>query len=55
MKGSKNRGRSCTRWPDGLKEARITKSLELRDAKVKCVDRDEWRDFMYSSNIDINI
>ena len=39
-------GRPCTSWLDGVKKACNTRALELSDAKVKCMDRDQWRDFV---------
>ena len=40
------RGRICTRWLGGVKEARNEKSQELRDATMKRMDKRHWSDFM---------
>lgn len=38
-------GRLCKRWLDAVENMCDARSLELCDAKVKCPDRDQWRDF----------
>jgi len=32
-------------WPDGVKNTRFVRSLDLRDAKVNCMHREQWRGF----------
>ena len=39
VEGRRDRGGRCTRWLDGIKKAFDAMSLELRDAKVMCMDR----------------
>ena len=36
----KDKGRILTAWLDGNKKACEAKSLELRDAKIKCLNRE---------------
>ena len=38
VEGGRAISRLCTRWLDGVKKACPAISLELRDAKVKCLD-----------------
>ena len=39
-----------TRWLDGGKEAYNARSLDLREAKVKCIDTKQWREFVNDIN-----
>ena len=36
---SEDRGKPYTRWIDGAKKVRGAKTLELRDEKLKCIDK----------------
>ena len=45
MEGNPDSSRSCTRWLDGARKACSARSLELRYAKVKCIDGEWWKDF----------
>ena len=48
VEGRKDRGRTSTRWLDGVKmRARL---VELRGVRVKCVDRKQRRDFVSGTN-----
>ena len=55
MDGRRTVGRPCTRWLDGNREACSARSLELRDAKVKCMDREQWQDLVNGTNGGINV
>jgi len=44
VEGRRDRGRPRTRWLDGVKKACNARSLELREAKVVCMDREQWSD-----------
>ena len=46
VEGMKDRSRPCFRWLDGLKKACNSRLLELRDAIVKCMNRESRRDFV---------
>ena len=37
-------------WLDGVKNAGYVRALELRDAKVNCMHREQWRDFVNCTN-----
>ena len=38
---------------DGVKKVCSARSLELRDVKVKCTDRNQWRKFVSGPNGDM--
>ena len=48
--GRRDRGRPCTWWLNGTKKECTARSLELRDAKVMCMDREQWKDFVSTTN-----
>ena len=50
MEGERHRGRCYLSSLDGVREACDASSLKLRDAKVKCVDREQWRSFLNGTN-----
>ena len=50
MEGRRKKGSPCTRWLDRAIKACYARSLELRDAKVKCMDREQWRDLFNGTN-----
>ena len=37
----RDRGRSCARWPDGVSLACETGTLELRDTKMRGMDKEQ--------------
>ena len=43
-------GMPCSKLLDGVKKAYSARSLEFRDAKVMCVDREQWRYFVNATN-----
>ena len=51
VKGRRDKSRSRTRWLDGVKKTRNARALELRDAKMKCMDRGWWRNFVNGTNV----
>ena len=55
MEGSRYSGRFCTRWLNEVKEAGVVKSLDLRDAKLTCNDRELWPDFVNGTNDGTNV
>ena len=50
VEGGKDRGRLCMRLRDGVKKACNTRSLELRDTMMKCMDREQSSEFMNCIN-----
>ena len=50
-----NRGRPCTNWLDRVEKDCNASSLELRDAKVICMDRQQRRNFVHDANDCVNI
>ena len=44
MEGTRDRGRPWLRWLDIVKTACHARSLELRDATVKCIDKEKERE-----------
>ena len=54
MEGRIDRGRLYTRRPDGVKQACNERSLELSDAKVMHMDREQCRDFVSGTNGGMN-
>ena len=48
-------GRCCTRWLNGTKKSCYARSLELRDAKVNYMDREQWEIFVNDMNRGLNI
>jgi len=40
---------------EGLCEGYNGRSLELSDAKVMCMDREQWRDFVNGANGSVNV
>ena len=40
------RDRPCTRWLNGVEKACDARALELRDAKVMCMDREQGKDLV---------
>ena len=46
----RNRGRLRFRGLDGVKKSCKAKSLELSDAKVTCMDKEQWRGFVKTVN-----
>ena len=50
--GERVRGRFYTRWLDGACNARL---LGLRDAKVKCINREQWKNFVNGTFCGVNV
>ena len=48
MRGSRNRGRPCTKSLDGVKNVCVALPLELWVAKLKLMAREKWREFVNS-------
>jgi len=42
------------RWLDGVYKAHIARSLELKDAKVRCRDRNQWRSVVNDTSGGVN-
>ena len=51
----RDKRKPCTRWLDRGKEARDARSLDLREAKVKCMDTEQWREFVNGTNGGISV
>ena len=51
----RDRGRPCKSWLDGVKKECSARSLELSDAKVMCMNRQHWRDFVEATNGGVNV
>ena len=49
---NESKRRTCR---DGIRKACEARLLELRDAKVKCMDRGQWKNFMHSVKGDMNV
>ena len=49
------RDKICTRWLDKVKKACNAKSLELNDLKMKCLDGEQCRVFVKSTNSGMNV
>ena len=50
-----DKGRTCTRWFGGVKKACNARLLELSDAKVMCIEREQCRDFVKGTNGGLNV
>ena len=55
VEGTRDKGRPCERWVDGVKEAYSAKSLELIVAKGIYIDRQQCRDFANGTNGDPSV
>ena len=55
VEGRKNRGMLYMKWVNGVEKLCIAMSLELRDAKVKCMDRKQWRDFGNDTSCGVSV
>lgn len=55
MEGRRNKDRPCTRWLDGVKKACNSILLELREAKVMCMSRQQKKDFVNSTKGGMNV
>lgn len=45
-----HRGRPCTKWLEGVKKACKVKLQGLIDAKLMCMIRKQWKEFVYCTN-----
>jgi len=50
VEGRRGRSRPYVGWLDRVKKACNARLLELREARVKCVDIQDWRVFVNSAN-----
>ena len=55
VEGKRDRGRPCTRLLDAVKKAWNGRSLELRDVKLKCIEREHRRNFVSYTNGNTNV
>ena len=51
VKSIRERGRLCTRWLKGVKEAQNVTALKLRDAKMICIDEEIWRELSKGTSL----
>ena len=50
VEGRRDKRKPCSRWRAGGKEACNARSLDLREAKVKCNGTEQWRGFVHGIN-----
>ena len=55
VEGRRVRGRPCTRGLDRVKKVCNAWSLELSDAKVMCLEREQWRVFVSCTFGGVNV
>ena len=51
----RDKRKPCTRWLDRGKEAYNARSLDLREANVKCMDSEQWREFVNGTNGEMSV
>ena len=51
----KNEGKPCTSRLNSIKKESEKNSLELRDVKVKYMDREQVKDFISGRNTELNV